>query len=93
MNDVNEQLVAKGIKSIDKNLEKMLTKGKIAEEYKTAVMSRIKGSTVLTDASSMDIVIEAIVENKEIKGYLFKALEDICGQDHFCKQYIFFSNY
>lgn len=78
VNDVNDQLVAKGINSIDKNLGKMLTKGKITEKYKTAVMSLIKGSTDLADASGMDLIIEAIVENKEIKGRLFKTLEDIC---------------
>lgn len=79
MNDVTDQLVAKGIKSIDKNLDKMLTKGKIREEEKALVMSRIKGSTNLFDASDMDLVIEAIVEIKEIKGRLFQNLDDICN--------------
>jgi len=78
LNDIDEQLVVKGINSIDQNLGKMLTKGKITEEYKTAIMRRITGSTDLADASGMDIVIEAIVENKEIKGLLFKSLEHIC---------------
>ncbi|MEL7566840.1 MAG: 3-hydroxybutyryl-CoA dehydrogenase [Dehalobacterium sp.] len=78
VHDVNEQLVTKGIKSIDQNLDRMLTKGRITEETKTVVISQIKGSTDLSDASGMDLIIEAIIENKEIKGCLFKALDDIC---------------
>jgi 3-hydroxybutyryl-CoA dehydrogenase len=87
LNDINDQFVAKGIKGIEKNLDRSLAKGKITEDEKAAVLSKIKASTNLTDASNADIVIEAIIENKEIKGKVFSQLEEICP-----KQTIFASN-
>jgi len=79
LNDVNDQLVAKGIKTIEKNLDRSLAKGKISENDKLMAMRRIKGTIDFSDGSGVDLVIEAIVENKELKERLFRELEEKCA--------------
>jgi len=78
LNDLEQVIVDKGIEGIKKNLSKMVKKEKITEDEKTEILSRIKGSTQLEDGSDSDLVVEAIVENIDIKKRVFKALDDVC---------------
>ncbi len=77
MNDINDELVDKGIASIEKNLKRNVQKGKISAEEATAVLGRIKPSTSLNDAAHIDIAIEAVVEKMEIKAMVFSELDNI----------------
>lgn len=76
--DIKQEFVDKGIKGIDKNLSKMVEKGKMEAAAKDAVMAKITGSIDLADAKDCDIVIEAAVEVMEIKRSIFKELDSIC---------------
>lgn len=67
-----------GIETVDKNLSRMVSKGKITEEEKAEVMSRIKGSTDIHIVEDADLIIEAATEDMENKKALFKELDDIC---------------
>ena len=62
--DISEELVSKGLKSIDDRLERFfVAKGKITAEEKKAITERIKGSASLEEAAkSVDFVIEAVPE-------------------------------
>ncbi len=62
---------------ITKNLARDVEKGRKTEEEKQAILSRISMSLDLHDAENVDIVIEAAVENMEIKQSIFKQLDDI----------------
>lgn len=75
--DINTDLVNKGLSGIDKNLEKDVSKGKKSAEEKAAIQARIKSSTSLEDAAGVDLVIEAIVENFDIKAKVFGDLDRI----------------
>lgn len=73
--DIDMDLVDKGIALIEKNLAKDVSKGKKTGEDKAAILSRIKPSVSLEDAADCDLVIEAIVENFEIKKQVFAELD------------------
>lgn len=75
--DINMDLVSKGIAVIDKNLSRNVSKGKMTEDEKSAILGRIKPSTSLQDAADCDLVIEAIVENFAIKEKVFKELDSV----------------
>jgi len=67
--------------NIGAQLAKSVEKGKMSADDRTASLSRLSTSTLIDGLSSCDIVIEAIVENLEIKHALFQALEAVCRPD------------
>ena len=76
--EVNPELVAKGLKGIDKFLGKGVEKGKMTPEQKEQTLGRLKGTTDLADFKDCDLVVEAIVENLAVKRETFAALDIIC---------------
>ncbi len=75
--EINEEALNRGISMIEKNLSRAVSKGKITEEDKNAVMSRIKGTTNLEDLADVDFVVEAVVELEEVKKEVFETLDKI----------------
>lgn len=75
--DITMELVNKGLKIIEQNLARDVSKGKKSEEEKAAILGRIKPSVSLEDAADCDLVIEAIVENFDIKKKVFNELDRI----------------
>ncbi|HZK19046.1 MAG TPA: 3-hydroxybutyryl-CoA dehydrogenase [Clostridia bacterium] len=80
LNDIKEDFVQKGMGIIEKNLNRSVEKGRIDESKKESVLKNIKTSTSLKDASDTDVVIEAIVENIDIKASVFKDLDKFCPE-------------
>ncbi|HYF84072.1 MAG TPA: 3-hydroxybutyryl-CoA dehydrogenase [Clostridia bacterium] len=78
MHDISDAFVKKGADKIDKNLARLVDKGKITLEDKNAAMARLKTTTSLNDAAFCDFAIEAASENIEIKKNIFKSLDEIC---------------
>lgn len=81
LRDIKDEFVQRGIATITKGLTKLVTKGKIAEEDKNAILGRISGTVDLEAAKDCDLVVEAAVENMEIKKQIFKDLDRICKSD------------
>ena len=79
--DIKDEFVDRGIAGINKGLTKLVSKGKITEEDKEAVLSKITGTTDLGLAADCDLVIEAAVENMEIKKQIFAKLDKICKEE------------
>ena len=77
LNDRAEEFFERGLATITKNLSRDVEKGRKTEEEKTEILGRITKSLDLSDASDVDIVIEAAVENMEIKQQIFKQLDEI----------------
>jgi len=77
LNDINDDVVNRGLSVIDKNLQRNFQKGKITHEEATAFLNRIRPSTSLEDATDVDIVIEAVVEKMETKAMIFSELDKI----------------
>ena len=79
--DIKDEFVDRGIAGINKGLTKLVSKGKITEEDKEAVLSKITGTTDLGLAADCDLVIEAAVENMEIKKQIVAELDKICKEE------------
>lgn len=79
LQDIKEEFVQKGMKGIDQNLTRAVEKGKISAEDKTGIMQRIS-IVVELDAIScnVDLVVEAAVENMDIKRGIFQKLDKLC---------------
>ncbi len=79
LRDVREEFVTKGIAGIDKNLAKAVEKGKMTADEKSAVMGRIRGVVELDAATcDVDLVVEAAIENMEVKKSIFQQLDALC---------------
>lgn len=76
--DIKDEFVQKGLGMIEKNIKKLATKGKITEEEAEEILSRVSGTTELSLLDDVDLIIEAAVENMEIKRQIFKELDEIC---------------
>jgi 3-hydroxybutyryl-CoA dehydrogenase len=81
VHDVSNELINKGMASINSFLSKSVEKGKMTQADKDATMSRIKGTTKMDELAHCDLVIEAVVENIELKRKIFKELDKICRPD------------
>jgi 3-hydroxybutyryl-CoA dehydrogenase len=77
MNDVTQEFVDKGLKTIDRNLSRSVEKGKLAADEKDAILGRIKGSVKLDDFAAADYVVEAVLENLDLKKKVFQGLDAI----------------
>src|SRR5579862_3062194 len=73
--EVAEEPLKRGVASITKSLDKFVEKGKLPQADRDATIARIKATTSVNDLKDCDLVIEAIVENVEIKTKLFQALD------------------
>jgi len=76
--EVNDALLEKGLKSIEKNLDRLVEKGAISAAERDAARRRLKGTTKLEDMAGADIVIEAIIEKLDAKREFWNALEPLC---------------
>jgi 3-hydroxybutyryl-CoA dehydrogenase len=81
MRDVEERFVQNGLKNIDRFLSKSVEKGKMTEDQKQGVLGRITGTTSMADLADVDFVIEAVIEDMNLKRSVFKDLDGICRAD------------
>ena len=77
--EVSADLIEKGLKSIEKNLGRLVEKGTLSAADRDQARGRVRGTTKLEDLSDRDLVIEAIIEQLPAKKELFGALDKICG--------------
>lgn len=78
LNDISEEFVAKGLKGIEKNLQRNVDKGRMSSTDKDAVLGRIKGEVMLENCCQVDLVVEAIIEKLETKAELLGKLDALC---------------
>jgi 3-hydroxybutyryl-CoA dehydrogenase len=80
VSEINDELLKKGLASIDASLTRNVQKEKITQQDKDATLARIKGTTDIKDFGSCDLVIEAAIENMDLKKKIFSELDKICPQ-------------
>lgn len=78
MRDIEDSFVERGMKNIDKFLSKSVEKGKLEAREKDAVLGRIKGTTDMSQMKNVDFVVEAVIEDLDLKKSVFKELDEIC---------------
>ena len=79
--EVSDPVIDKSKSGIEKVLAKGIEKGKVTAEQRDAAMSRLSFTTDLAQLASCDIVIEAVVEDLEMKNAMWKDLNEICSAD------------
>jgi 3-hydroxybutyryl-CoA dehydrogenase len=77
LNDLKPEFVDRGLAGIKKNLNRQVDKGRMTSEQLDEVVGRITSSSDLQDAAKVDLVIEAAVENMDIKAKIFAQLDVI----------------
>jgi 3-hydroxybutyryl-CoA dehydrogenase len=78
VSEINDQLLQKGLATIEGLLARNVSKEKITPAEKDAVQSRIKGTTDMKDFAACDLVVEAVIENMDLKKKIFAQLSEIC---------------
>jgi len=80
LNDLKPEFVERGLSGIKKNLNRNVEKGRMTAAQMEAAVSRIAASTDLQDVGKADLVIEAAVENMDIKAKIFAQLDEIAPE-------------
>ncbi len=78
LEDMNDDLVARGLARIEDNLRKGIERGKLTDEAMRAALSRIRTSTKLEETADADLIIEAVIEQLDAKRQLFIRLDQLC---------------
>ncbi len=76
--EISDEGVARGLAIIEKNYSITVKKGKLSETQKEQCLSLIQGTTDYADMSDVDLVIEAVFENLELKKEIFSKLDKTC---------------
>jgi 3-hydroxybutyryl-CoA dehydrogenase len=79
--EANNDLLKKGLMSLNSFLTKSLEKGKISQQEMQVTLNRIKGTVNINEFSNCDLVIEAVTENMDLKKKIFIELDKICPSD------------
>jgi len=80
VSEINDELLQKGLTAIDANLTRNVQKERITQQDKDATLARIKGTTDNRDFGDCDLVIEAAVENLDLKKKIFGEMDKICPE-------------
>ncbi|AOY59245.1 3-hydroxyacyl-CoA dehydrogenase family protein [Desulfococcus multivorans] len=78
LRDVDMSYVDNSIQNMDKFMARSVEKGKMTEEQRRVALERIRKTVVLEDCADADFVIEAVIENIDLKKEIFQALDKIC---------------
>ena len=80
LNDIKQEFIDGGMKKIDKQLTRKVSKGKMTEEQKAEILGRFTGIVEITEENMKDVelVVEAAIEDFKIKSGIFKNLDEKC---------------
>ena len=81
MRDIEIRFVEGGMKNIERFLLKSVEKGKMDAKQKDTIIGRIKGTINMEDLKDVDFVVEAVVEDLDLKKSVFKQLDELCKPD------------
>ncbi|KAL9324594.1 hypothetical protein ACSQ67_009451 [Phaseolus vulgaris] len=78
LKEINSELLMKGIKTIEGNVNALLRRGKLTKQKADAALSLLQGVLDYSEFKDVDLVIEAVIENLSLKQTIFSDLEKIC---------------
>jgi 3-hydroxybutyryl-CoA dehydrogenase len=87
LSDVDREALARGVKSIEKNLAKGISLGKLTEADRDRTLQQIRGTTRLEECAKADLIIEAAPEKLDLKREILRQLESFSD-----RAFIFASN-
>lgn len=77
VSEINDEFLQKGMDRINKSLSRAVSKGKATQKEMDAALARVQGTTNTADFADCDLVIEAAIENMELKKQVFAELDGI----------------
>jgi 3-hydroxybutyryl-CoA dehydrogenase len=82
MRDIEDRFVQGGLNIIKKNYERAIGKGKMTKDQADALLSKVKGTLDMAEAvKGAQVVIEAVIENIELKKQVYKELDQLCAKE------------
>ncbi|MCD6571317.1 MAG: 3-hydroxybutyryl-CoA dehydrogenase [Deltaproteobacteria bacterium] len=82
LRDIEDEFVQRGLNTISKFIGRKFEKGKISQAEHDQIIARIKGTTSIKEATEgVDMVIEAVIEDIDLKMKVFKEIDDLCPKD------------
>ncbi|WP_123291168.1 3-hydroxybutyryl-CoA dehydrogenase [Desulfosoma caldarium] len=82
LRDIEQRFVDRGLSAIKGNLDRAVAKNKMDAAEAQTVLGRIRGTTDMAEAASeADFVIEAVIENMELKRKVFQELDSLCSPE------------
>jgi len=81
LRELSEPLVQRARVNITRSLDKSIEKGKLTADARDAALSRLTTTTRLDDLAACDVVIEAVVEDLDVKNALWRELNVHCAAD------------
>ncbi len=79
--EVTDELCARGFAGIEKSLAKFAEKGTITSDEQQQIRGRLSGTTRLEDLADCDLIVEAIIENLDLKRETYQQLDELCKPD------------
>lgn len=79
--EVKQEFLDKGFSIVEKSLVKNVEKEKMTAEEKDALMGRLSGTLELEDLKDCDLIIEAVIEDINIKNDMFRTLDEVCPEN------------
>ncbi len=77
MRDVQDEFLERGMKSIDRSLQRDVDKARLTDEEKRTIINRISVTIAMDSLKDADFVVEAVTENFEVKAEIFRALDEL----------------
>ncbi|HHW34603.1 MAG TPA: 3-hydroxybutyryl-CoA dehydrogenase [Paracoccus solventivorans] len=74
LNDISAEAMQAAVATIEKNLDRQVSRGKVSAEDKAAAMARIRTTTDMADIGATDLVIEAATEREDVKNKIFESV-------------------
>ena len=81
VSEINDNLLQRGLAVIDKNLSRDVEKGRRTPDEKAVILGRLKGTTNAKDFANCELVVEAAVENMELKRKIFAELDTLLPKE------------
>ncbi|XP_009129069.1 peroxisomal fatty acid beta-oxidation multifunctional protein AIM1 [Brassica rapa] len=78
LKEINPDYLQKGLKSVEANLKSLVSRGKLTQDEAGKALSLLKGVLDYAEFKDVDMVIEAVIENIQLKQKIFKEIEEIC---------------
>ena len=76
--DIKDEIIQASEARLNKGLDKLVSKGKLDEAKKAEILSHMSFTTELAAAADADLVVEAAIENLDIKKSIFAELDSLC---------------
>src|SRR5260370_19514238 len=81
LNDVSEEMCRRGLETVERNLDRMVQRGRLKLEERDRLLRRIEITHRLEDLASADFVLEAVVGDRDAHNPPFPRLDQTCSPD------------